>query len=81
LITFLKRLHRLKQESPAAWGQANIRQKLGLVWRKSKKISQIIEDYFERKKDRRVVYYWTNIWKLCSEAVYGGKILVGGKKG
>jgi hypothetical protein len=26
--------------------QANIRQKLGLVWRNRKKISQIIKDYF-----------------------------------
>ena len=28
------------------WDQANIRQKLGLVWRNRKKISQIIKDYF-----------------------------------
>jgi hypothetical protein len=26
--------------------QANIRQKLGLVWKNRKKISQIIKDYF-----------------------------------
>ncbi len=30
----------------SSWDQANIRQKLGLVWRNRKKISQIIEDYF-----------------------------------
>jgi hypothetical protein len=48
LITFLKRLQKLKQEwqkSPAG-NQANRRQKLGLVWRNKKKISQIIKDYF-----------------------------------
>jgi hypothetical protein len=28
------------------WDQANIRQKLGLVWRNRKKISQIIKGYF-----------------------------------
>jgi hypothetical protein len=28
-----------------SWDQANIRQKLGLVWRNIKKISQIIKDY------------------------------------
>jgi hypothetical protein len=28
------------------WDQANRRQKLGLVWRNRKKISQIIKDYF-----------------------------------
>jgi hypothetical protein len=30
----------------SSWGQANIRQKLGLVWRNRKKISQIFKDYF-----------------------------------
>jgi hypothetical protein len=30
----------------SSWEQANIRQKLGLVWRNRKKISQIIKDYF-----------------------------------
>jgi hypothetical protein len=29
-----------------SWDQANRRQKLGLVWRIRKKISQIIKDYF-----------------------------------
>jgi hypothetical protein len=29
-----------------SWDQAYIRQKLGLVWRNRKKISQIIKDYF-----------------------------------
>jgi hypothetical protein len=29
-----------------SWEQANIRQKLGLVWRNRKKISQIIKAYF-----------------------------------
>jgi hypothetical protein len=29
----------------SSWDQANIRQKLGLLWRNRKKISQIIEDY------------------------------------
>ncbi len=29
-----------------SWDQANIPQKLGLVWRNRKKISQIIKDYF-----------------------------------
>jgi hypothetical protein len=48
LTTFLKRLQILKhewQEKPS-WDQANRRQKLGLVWRIRKKISQIIKDYF-----------------------------------
>jgi hypothetical protein len=30
----------------SSWDQANLRKKLGLVWRKRKKISQIIKDYF-----------------------------------
>ncbi len=30
----------------SSWGQANIRQKHGLVWRNRNKISQIIKDYF-----------------------------------
>jgi hypothetical protein len=30
----------------ASWDQANIRQKLGLVWINRKKISQIIKGYF-----------------------------------
>jgi hypothetical protein len=30
----------------SSWDQANICQKLGLVWRNRKKISQIIKDYF-----------------------------------
>jgi hypothetical protein len=30
----------------SSWDQANIRQKLGFVWRNRKKISQIIKDYF-----------------------------------
>jgi hypothetical protein len=45
----LKRLQRLKQvwqNSPAGTRQANIRQKLDLVWRNRKKINQIIKDYF-----------------------------------
>jgi hypothetical protein len=30
----------------SSWDQANIRKKLGLVWRNRKKINQIIKDYF-----------------------------------
>ncbi len=30
----------------SSWDQANMRQKLGLVWRNRKKITQIIKDYF-----------------------------------
>jgi hypothetical protein len=30
----------------SSWDQANILQKLGLVWRNRKKIRQIIKDYF-----------------------------------
>jgi hypothetical protein len=30
----------------SSWDQANKRQKLGLVWRNRKKISQIFKDYF-----------------------------------
>ncbi len=30
----------------SSWDQANIRQKLGLIWRNRKKISQIIKEYF-----------------------------------
>ncbi len=45
---FSKRLQILKQEwqEKLSWDQANRRQKLGLVWRIRKKISQIIKDYF-----------------------------------
>jgi hypothetical protein len=50
LITFLKRLQCAEVETGMAenssWDQANRRQKLGLVWRNRKKISQIIKDYF-----------------------------------
>ncbi len=55
LKTFSKRLQKLKQESAeietgiaekSRLDQANRRQKLGLVWRIWKKISQIIKDYF-----------------------------------
>ncbi len=56
LITFLKRLQNLKQETAenetemaekSRWEHAaNRRQKPGLVWRNRKKISQIIKDYF-----------------------------------
>jgi hypothetical protein len=40
---YLKTLQRLKQEwqKSLAWDQANRRQKLGLVWRNRKKMSQI----------------------------------------
>jgi hypothetical protein len=30
----------------SSWDQANIRHKLGLVWRKRKQISKIFKDYF-----------------------------------
>jgi hypothetical protein len=30
----------------SSWDQANMRQKLGLVWRNRMKISQIFKDYF-----------------------------------
>jgi hypothetical protein len=33
-------------EEKSSWDQANIRQKLGLVWINRKKTSQIIKDYF-----------------------------------
>jgi hypothetical protein len=55
LITFLKSHHKMKQETAESetwvaeksrWGQANSRQKPGLVWRNRKKISQITKDYF-----------------------------------
>jgi hypothetical protein len=48
-------VQKLKQESAeietgmaeqSRWDQANKRQKLGLVWRNRKKISQIIKDFF-----------------------------------
>ncbi len=55
LMTFLKRLQKLKQEAAenetgiaekSRWDHANRQQKPGLVWRNRKKISQIIKDYF-----------------------------------
>jgi hypothetical protein len=55
LITSLKRLQKLKQETAenetgmeekSRWDQANRRQNPGLVWRIRKKLSQIIKDYF-----------------------------------
>jgi hypothetical protein len=55
LMAFLKRLQKLKQEAAenetgmaekSRWDQANRRQKAGLVWRRRKKNSQIIKDYF-----------------------------------
>jgi hypothetical protein len=50
LMTFLKRLQKLKQEAAengigmadkSRWDQTNRRQKPGLVWRNREKISQI----------------------------------------
>jgi hypothetical protein len=55
LVTFLKRLQKLKQEAvenetgmaeKSRWDQANRRQKPGLVWRNREKISNIIQDYY-----------------------------------
>jgi hypothetical protein len=49
LITFLKKETAEIETGMAgnsSWDQANRRQKLGLVWRIRKKISQIIKDYF-----------------------------------
>jgi hypothetical protein len=52
IITFLKRLQKLKQETAeietgiaekSCWDQANRRQKLGLVWKNRKKISKFIK--------------------------------------
>jgi hypothetical protein len=48
-VCLLKRLRRLKQKwqkEKSNWDQANIQQKLGLVWSNRKKISQITKDYF-----------------------------------
>jgi hypothetical protein len=44
----LQRPQKMKQETAekSRWDQANRRQKLGLVWRNRKKISQIIKEYF-----------------------------------
>ncbi len=36
----------LTEQKLSSWDKANRRQKLGLVWRNRKKISQIIKDYF-----------------------------------
>jgi hypothetical protein len=48
LIIFIKTLQRFKtgMAEKSSGDQANRRQKLGLVWRNRKKISQIIKDYF-----------------------------------
>jgi hypothetical protein len=47
-VCLLKRLPEIETgiAEKSSWDQANIRQKLGLVWRNRKKINQIIIDYF-----------------------------------
>jgi hypothetical protein len=42
------------------WDQANIRQKLGLVWRNRKKISQIDKDYFYLPFFLSILFYGTH---------------------
>jgi hypothetical protein len=48
LKTFFKETAEIEtgMAEKAGWDQANRRQKLALVWRNGKEISQIIKDYF-----------------------------------
>ncbi len=44
------------------WDQANIRQKIGLVWRNRKEISQIIKDYVFL-----LFFLWFILWRRLTE--------------
>ncbi len=48
-----------------SWDQANRRQKLGLVWRNRKKISQIIKDYFYLPFFLLIIL-WIELWTYGS---------------
>jgi hypothetical protein len=50
-------------EEKSTWDQANIRQKLGLVWRNRKKICQIIKDYMHTYLHCCVTELWR--WEEC----------------
>jgi hypothetical protein len=48
----------------SSWDQANRRQKLGLVWRNRKKISQIIKDYFYLLFFLLIILWFTYIMEI-----------------
>jgi hypothetical protein len=49
----------------SSWDQANRRQKLGLVWRIRKKISQIIKDYFYL-----LFFLLIILWDMPTEVIF-----------
>ncbi len=51
----------------SSWDLANIRQKLGLVWRNRKKISQIIKDYFYLLFFLLIILWCTSSFHLSSD--------------
>ncbi len=66
-------------EKPS-WDQANRRQKLGLVWRNRKKISQIIKDYFYLPFFLLIIL-WCHVFCMCAAevAVYSKPVSKGGR--
>jgi len=50
----------------SSWDQANIRKKLGLVWRNRKKISQIIKDYFYLPFFLLIILCWQQMSSMLS---------------
>jgi hypothetical protein len=64
----------------SSWDQANRRQKLGLVWRIRKKISQIIKDYFHLLFFLLIILWYTTIRRTSRKegmAWYSSSILSG----
>ncbi len=56
----------------SSWDQANILQKLGLLWKNRKKISQIIKDYFYLPFFLFIILWW----RISTES-HKGRIPIG----
>jgi hypothetical protein len=81
-VCLLKELQRLKQgwqKSPAG-DQANIRQKLGLVWRNRRKLAKLPNPTFTYRSSS-YLFYVSNIlkiflWQVCSQIVDDQLVIV-----
>jgi hypothetical protein len=58
----------------ASWDQANRQQKLGLVWRNRKKISQIIKDYFYLPFFLLIIL-WVKLINLLARRALSGAVV------
>ncbi len=54
----------------SSWDQANRRQKLGLVWRIRKKISQIIKDYFYLPFFLLIILWFWFTWLFSESRIF-----------